>query len=496
MKIPTKNLPDIVKDALKKGGFSKREIEVKVNSEVKAHGSTHAPEYDNFDYGYTWRVDLQGGLDDLQHALKPNDSKEYSVGEDEFVIDGDKHGNYATLTVNQGTYDEYIKPHEKVAGLVEKISALEGRLSYRELTLVMKNGEKIKVKSLHDASETFLQKKKGIEHATVLDNGKAFAHISPNGRVWEGTDIKADDKNLLQETASDSPFENPSKGGPFKFSKCAGDYLDKLWEKAEKQNESVTGIVKELKQAGISVMKIEDGTMDTDAEITLDKGFFVQVTGEGNEFLLWRQVGESSTHLASPLGLANLIRVIKKEYKKVTASRKASEKPHPISDEMYKAIQTKLTSLATEAHELKKSKKQSDKHKAWMLQGVVEVASEILGSGDADSEERIKALFLEANDFRLKKSSVMRYCGFYEATNGKWYMELANKEYGEQEDATTYGPFDSIGEAQEYLHDGFSNPGGYDEYSKKRPVPTKSPNGHPVVAPSSKSKYRGWVGPQ
>ena len=91
--------------------------------------------------------------------------------------------------------------------------------------------------------------------------------------------------------------------------------------------------------------------------------------------------------------------------------------------------------------------------------------------------------------------SSSRYCSFYKAKNGKWYMELAPQEYGEYEDATTYGPFYSEESALKYL-DNFSNPGGYDvDDSGEREVPTMSPNGDKVHSTSSDrmggfSRYR------
>lgn len=86
---------------------------------------------------------------------------------------------------------------------------------------------------------------------------------------------------------------------------------------------------------------------------------------------------------------------------------------------------------------------------------------------------------------QLINESVSRYCSFYKASDGKWYLELAHEEYGEREDATTYGPFSTLDKAIDYL-DQFSNPGGWDEDdSGTRPPPTKSPNGRPVVRAGS-----------
>jgi hypothetical protein len=85
---------------------------------------------------------------------------------------------------------------------------------------------------------------------------------------------------------------------------------------------------------------------------------------------------------------------------------------------------------------------------------------------------------------RLLRESVQRYCSFYKASDGKWYMELADREYGEQHDATTYGPFSSEDEADRYLSANFSNPGSMDiDDGGTRTPPVRSPNGTPVINP-------------
>lgn len=109
-------------------------------------------------------------------------------------------------------------------------------------------------------------------------------------------------------------------------------------------------------------------------------------------------------------------------------------------------------------------------------------------------------------DEALLCESAPRHCAFYKASDGKWYMELADREYyneddpepgsrwgdGERESATTYGPFPTEDAAMDYL-DNFSNPGGFHtDDSGKAPPPTKSPNGNPVVNPSSRSSYGGY----
>lgn len=92
---------------------------------------------------------------------------------------------------------------------------------------------------------------------------------------------------------------------------------------------------------------------------------------------------------------------------------------------------------------------------------------------------------------RSLSESTQRHCFIYKAKDGNYYMELAGREYGERDDATTYGPFPSEDAAWKYVRDNFSNPGGsrHDD-SGKLPVPHKSPDGSPVVNPrTSRGRY-------
>lgn len=86
--------------------------------------------------------------------------------------------------------------------------------------------------------------------------------------------------------------------------------------------------------------------------------------------------------------------------------------------------------------------------------------------------------------------SVSRHCAIYLAVDNQWYMDLAHEEYGESDDASTYGPFKSEEDVMKYLDDNFSNPGGYSiDNSGKEPVPTVSPNGENITRPIIR---RGW----
>jgi hypothetical protein len=85
--------------------------------------------------------------------------------------------------------------------------------------------------------------------------------------------------------------------------------------------------------------------------------------------------------------------------------------------------------------------------------------------------------------------SLQRYCHIYKAKNGKWYLELANREYAGREDATTYGPFNSMEDADKEISDWHSNPGGLSiDKSGKKPVPKKSPNGLKVQKPTRQQR--------
>jgi hypothetical protein len=90
----------------------------------------------------------------------------------------------------------------------------------------------------------------------------------------------------------------------------------------------------------------------------------------------------------------------------------------------------------------------------------------------------------------LLNESMERHCFVYKTKDGKWYLELADREYGEREDAQTYGPFDSYDDADDYISE-FSNPGGGRvDRSGKYPIPKESPNGRPIQKPVHSRGYR------
>jgi hypothetical protein len=57
--------------------------------------------------------------------------------------------------------------------------------------------------------------------------------------------------------------------------------------------------------------------------------------------------------------------------------------------------------------------------------------------------------------------SKSRGCFFYKALDQKWYVALNEDEYDyELGSAVHYGPFNSEEDAEQYVRNGFSNPGG------------------------------------
>ena len=109
-------------------------------------------------------------------------------------------------------------------------------------------------------------------------------------------------------------------------------------------------------------------------------------------------------------------------------------------------------------------------------------------------KSHLRRLIREELSHKLLKESTQRYCEIWLASNGKWYLNLADEEYGEYHDAITYGPFNSEQAADDHIQN-FSNPGGLsvDDSGEEAP-PTQSPNGQPVVNPRSsrRSSYGGY----
>jgi predicted DNA-binding WGR domain protein len=82
---------------------------------------------------------------------------------------------------------------------------------------------------------------------------------------------------------------------------------------------------------------------------------------------------------------------------------------------------------------------------------------------------------------KLAKASNLRDCSFYKATDGRWYMDLEDERYDDEDedgyrssgDMNSYGPFNSEEAAEKFLRN-FSNPGGYDVDSSGRRKPPAS----------------------
>jgi len=78
---------------------------------------------------------------------------------------------------------------------------------------------------------------------------------------------------------------------------------------------------------------------------------------------------------------------------------------------------------------------------------------------------------------KLAKASNLRDCSIYKATNDKWYMDLEDERYSDEDEddynsgeMRSYGPFGSEEAAERFLRN-FSNPGGYDVDSSGRRKP-------------------------
>jgi len=115
------------------------------------------------------------------------------------------------------------------------------------------------------------------------------------------------------------------------------------------------------------------------------------------------------------------------------------------------------------------------------------------GKDSVETEEGDEALSEFDIHEGLLRESMMRHAEIWLSSDGTWYMDLANNEYGEYEDSDTHGPFYDNEAAEEYLRNNFSNPGGvYTDDSGTRPTPTTSPNGRPVQSPRQRSLYGSW----
>lgn len=87
-----------------------------------------------------------------------------------------------------------------------------------------------------------------------------------------------------------------------------------------------------------------------------------------------------------------------------------------------------------------------------------------------------------------------RFAEIFKTKSGRWWLTLGDSERAGPERSTTYGPFKTQDEADEFMSDNFTNPGGFsiDKSGKKRD-PKKSPNGRPVVSPDDR-RFKGFGG--
>jgi hypothetical protein len=83
--------------------------------------------------------------------------------------------------------------------------------------------------------------------------------------------------------------------------------------------------------------------------------------------------------------------------------------------------------------------------------------------------------------------SLNTHCRTYKAKDGNWYLEIADRYNGREEEADTYGPFITEELVDQFLYYNFANPGGgYVHRDGKFEVPTISPSGRPVQNPDTR----------
>jgi len=140
----------------------------------------------------------------------------------------------------------------------------------------------------------------------------------------------------------------------------------------------------------------------------------------------------------------------------------------------------------SESDELSKVKMEAERisKEEGVVQHVNEIRPGVYRIEDWYDSDQTVASYENGRILESLNESMSRYCDFYKTKDGKWYMDLASNEYGEWDDATTYGPFNSEEAVEKYLDNNFSNPGGMGvDDSGEREVPTESPNGSRVVRP-------------
>lgn len=125
-KIPTKNLPDFLKKALKDRKFTKREISVDIKDVAHVYPNEHASQYDNFDYSYSDLANLKNRSVqiDLQKGVK-SDHKEVHLADDDVLISGDRINNYASLTMSEKTFNNHFSEDLKTVNKMLKGAVLE-----------------------------------------------------------------------------------------------------------------------------------------------------------------------------------------------------------------------------------------------------------------------------------------------------------------------------------------------------------------------------------
>lgn len=137
-KVKSKDLPQSLKNALKDRRFKSREISVEVGDDARMSSNTHAIEYDNSDYSYYDLLNTRSGKIDKDvnaeltkqfKLTKKIQTGNIKLNSDEVLIYGDRLDGYASLHMNQHTFDRLFGSLGKVEKLLKGSSKLSAILN-------------------------------------------------------------------------------------------------------------------------------------------------------------------------------------------------------------------------------------------------------------------------------------------------------------------------------------------------------------------------------
>jgi hypothetical protein len=128
-----------------KARTKKRQIYLSRKTSVTVSPSTHAPEYDNFDYSYYVQIDLASGrATDLRLGMEPfpkGTDKTVQLTSTIAVLSGDKNSGYAHLYVHP---DAQIL-HEAIVNQIYSDSEGTRMFDQGELVLIVRGTQKVTI---------------------------------------------------------------------------------------------------------------------------------------------------------------------------------------------------------------------------------------------------------------------------------------------------------------------------------------------------------------